>query len=74
MIKKSLTLLSLSLMLVSAFAQNGNFKPLSRNKKHRCYTVEIQDKFLTCKLLKRDDTTPVSFQTKIGGYFANSQK
>ncbi len=46
MIKKSLTLLSLSLMLVSAFAQNGNFKPLSRNKKHRCYTVEIQDKFL----------------------------
>ncbi len=71
MIKRSLTLLSLLLLLVSAYAQDVPFKGLRKTNRHRCYTVEIQNNFLK---KHPNAESPIQFEAWLQGKIADRRR
>lgn len=64
MIKRSFALLTLSLIVVSVFSQDVNFKKLRKAKIHRCYTVEVQNNYLKAH---PNAETPMQFEGWLQG-------
>ena len=71
MIKRSLTLLTLTLLLVSTYAQDVPFSRLHKTVKHRCYTVEIQNNFLK---KHPNAETPIQFEAWLQGKIADRKR
>ena len=71
MIKRSLTLLSLSLLAVSLFAQDAKFKTLRKSNRHRCYTVEVQNSYLKTH---PNAETPMQFEGWLQGKIAERKR
>ncbi len=69
--KKSLALLTLSFLLIGAFAQKQPFKSIRNSSRHRCYTVEMQTSFLK---KHPNAQTPMQFESWLQNKMAERKK